>query len=429
MENKELMVVLENVSKIFDKKIWAIKKVNIKIFKGDGVAIIGPNQSGKTIFGRLIANQIVQTGGIIEYNFEKGDTMSSIGFQFRNTSWPDGFKVKDIVSLYIDIYNIRDEEWLDELANVFHITERWDKVLNSCNASWLQLFSLYLAFIHKPELIVLDEVSNAIGLDMKAKVIAFLKKYKEEHNATFVIMSPNNSLFESLCNRIVVMHSGMILSDDYTDSLEEGFNFEEYTVNLMESIEQEKSQPQPDPVFKPILRKFNLRLEKFYEIYEHFIKNENISENLDIDKTLVKVKNINFHVQELHNKLIFLASNALNKTNVDNVKLEIKILIKHIKKAIRENKKNDDEYLFKKPVDSFLKKIKPFLVYLKDDLLPMFKTDSVIVYGNEITAELSKKEIQNLRFLKKKYIQEEIRIMKLEAKIAKQRERHKKIEG
>ncbi|AHI53114.1 ATP-binding cassette domain-containing protein [Spiroplasma culicicola] len=430
MNPKDLLVELENVSKIFNQKVWAIKKINLKIYRGEGIAVIGPNQSGKTVLGRLIANQIKQTGGIIEYNFNRGDAFSSIGFQFRQTTWPEGFKVKEVVELYKNIYDIQDEGWLDELSNVFQVAPRLDKTLNSCNRSWLQLFALYLAFLHKPELIVLDEVSNTIGLDMKTKVINFLKKYKEEHNATFVIMSPDNSLFEALCSRIIVMESGLVLSDDYVDQWSEGENFEIYTTKLMNAIEEQQTQLKPDPVFKPILRKFENKLSKFNEVYDKFINNEQVSALIEEDSIVIKIKNINFHVQELLSRMNILASSALSKTNIDNVKIENKLLLKLIKKLVRLNKKNhkSEEYTLKKPVNQFLKGIESFTKYLRVDIHDTFKNNKVIVYGNEITAELSKKEMTQLRFLKKKYIQEEIRIMKLEARILKRQERIRQID-
>ncbi|QBQ07936.1 ABC transporter ATP-binding protein [Spiroplasma gladiatoris] len=421
--NKELLVELENVSKIFDKKIWAIKKINLKIYKGEGISIIGPNQSGKSVLGRLIANQIPQTSGIIEYNFTREYALSSIGFQFRQTAWPDGFRVKDVIELYKGIYNINDQEWLDKLFNTFQIQNRLEKRLATCATSWLQLFSLFLAFLHKPELIVLDEVSNTIGLDMKTKVIDFLREYKKEHNATYVIVSPDKSIFQAICDRIVVMEMGLILSDDYIDESLEGFDYDDYAYKILAAIEAKQTVLKPDPVFKPILKKFSKHYEKFNADYAKLNSKEEILDFFDTDRILVMVKNINFYIQEMQTKFMTVASTALNRSLIEELKLSIKNVINRIKELAKTWKKNRDDYKWKVYLDKFTSKLDSFYKYLKNDFYPIFKNKKTIFSENESTGELSSQELTKLRFLKKKYIQEEIRIMKLEAKILKRQQK------
>ncbi|AOG60661.1 ABC transporter ATP-binding protein [Spiroplasma helicoides] len=422
---KELLVELENVSKIFNQKIWAIKKINLKIYKGEGMAIIGPNQSGKTVLGRLIANQIPQTSGIIEYNFTKDDALSSIGFQFRQTTWPDGFTVKDIVELYKGIYNIRDQEWLDNLSNVFDINSRWKRRLESCATSWLQLFSLYLAFLHKPELVVLDEVSSTIGLDMRTRVINFLKNYKEQHNATYVIVSPDKSIFTELCDRILVMESGLILSDDHISCEDTNFDYDDYCLKILSSIETKEAKLKPDPVFRPILKKFESKMEKVNTSYEKLKSKEEVLDFFEIDETLISIRNSSFFLQELYSKLLYLASNALNKSSIDDVREATKTLLIKIKHLNKIYKKVKNTHNYKKDIQKYLQKINDFKIYLKKDFLPIFKSNKIIISGNELTVDLSEEEITKLRFLKKKYIQEELRIMKLEQRILKRQQKSK----
>ncbi|AGR41449.1 ATP-binding cassette domain-containing protein [Spiroplasma taiwanense] len=423
MNKKELIVVLENVSKIFNKKVWAIKKINLKIYKGEGIALIGPNQSGKSVLGRLIASQIKQTGGIIEYYFSNGDALSSIGFQFRQTSWPDGFKVKDIFELYKNIYNMKDKEWLDEILNVFDISSRWEKTLSMCNNSWLQLFSIALAILHKPEFVVLDEVSSTIGIDFKVKVLSFLKKYRDENKATFIIISPDETTFNYLCKRIIVLDNGLIISDDYISEWNENLDFDKYSLQIMQAIAEKEVNINPDPVFKPILRKYESQLEKFRAKFLTFLEKNVQFEN---EEKIIYIKNINFHVNELHDQLINISTSALNKKNVDDVKNNTKKLIKLIKKTKRQFNKMDNKVEYKKSALTFFKKIAMFLKYLEEELYLNFKSSKFLVNENELTAELTKKEVTELFFLKKKYIQEEIRIMKLENRNFKRQEKIKK---
>ncbi|ASP28018.1 ABC transporter ATP-binding protein [Spiroplasma corruscae] len=422
MEQKDWIVTLENVSKVFNKKIWAIKKVNLKIFRGEGVSVIGPNQSGKSVLGRLIASQIKNTGGILEYNFNQGNALSSIGFQFRQTTWPDGFKIKEIFNLYKEIFNINDKEWLDEIMFTFDITSRWNKVLNSCNTSWLQLFSIALAIIHKPELVVLDEVSSTIGIDFKVRILNFLKKYKENNNATFVIISPDDSTFHYLCNRVVVLDTGLIISDDYTDDWDKNINFETYSLQVMEAIVNKEVQVKPDPIFKPIIQNYEVHYNLFKEQYNKFLE---INQEYENEPEIVEVKNINYYINELYNQLIAVSTTALNKKSIESLKGMIHQLITYMKKTKKAIWKIDSDLPYKKSIFIFLDKVVFFFFYLENTLMKIFKSNNILNYASEKTTSMTEKEISKLVLLKKKYIQEEIRLMKQENRIMKRLEKMK----
>ncbi|AGR42327.1 ATP-binding cassette domain-containing protein [Spiroplasma diminutum] len=423
MESKEISVSLENVSKIFNKSVWAIKKINLKIYKGEGIAIIGPNQSGKSVLGRLIASQIKQSGGVIEYNFNNDNIMSNIGFQFRQTTWPEGFTVKEVFNLYKHIHDVNDKKWIEDIVNVFGIDSRWDKTLTSCNTSWLQLFSIALAIINKPNLVVLDEVSSSIGLDFKIKILNFLKEYKEENNATFVVISPDDSTFEFLCERVIVLENGFIISDDYITDWKNNLTFEKYSLNIMDAIKQNEITVKPDPLFKPIIKKFETNSAIFRDKYNIFLE-KNIGH--EHEPNIVEIRNIDFHINELQNILENLLSTAINRKNIEQVILHTKMLIKIFKKTKKKINKIDPKIKYKKSALMFFNRTERFLEYLEQDLYKSFKSNKYIAYATELTAELSKKELEKLSALKKKYIQEEIKSMKLENRILKKQQKQEK---
>lgn len=419
MENKKPIVILENVTKIFNKRNWAVKKINLKIQRGTGIAVIGPNSSGKSVLARLVASLIKPTSGIVEYNFTRGDAYSSIGFQFFQTSWPEGFKVKEIVTLYKKIYDIQDEAWLEQLSNLFDINSRWDRILNTCGTSWLKLFSLYLALIHKPELVILDEVSNSIGLDMKLKIVDFLKEYKENYNATFILISPDEMLFQQICDRIIVLQSGLIATEDQIADLPEGTSLKDYVFEVLNAIAADEVQAKPDPIFRPILKKYEKKLEHFNQEYEKFIATKNLASTIDLSDSLIMLKNYHFHSEGVHQVLLKASTSPLDKKIIDEVRAEIKVFLKTFKKAKSLVKKEPIEFKFKKAELKALDRFASFNKYVKEELYPIFRSSKLIVDGNEVTAELSNKEMVRLKAMKKKYIQEEIRLMKLEDRIIK----------
>jgi ABC-2 type transport system ATP-binding protein len=150
---KEILVELNNVSKII-KGEWKVKRVDLNINRGESIGIIGQRDSGKDILTALIENKLKPTGGEIEYFFNRQKLLESVGVQISNKSWPMGFKTKDVVRLYRDIYGITDEEWMTLLIDVFELKQIWNDELINISPSWAQIVSLFVAVIHRPELLI-----------------------------------------------------------------------------------------------------------------------------------------------------------------------------------------------------------------------------------------------------------------------------------
>lgn len=412
----KILVELNNVSKIFNKNNWAIKKVDLNIIKGETVALIGPNGGGKTVLGSMIANVVNVTSGVINHNFDKGNALTQIGYQFRENNWPIGFKGKDIVELYKQIYGINDEAWIDELIETFDMKLILEKSLDKVSTAWKQLFSLFLALLNKPELLVIDEIPNNIGIDVQTKINSLLVKCKNEYEITMIISSPGKILFDALCDRILVINDGIILYDENISSWSKDIDYEKYLEEITYKVKQNDVAPIPDPVFKPILRKFESKLDKLKETLASMEKLSLVfKDEIQEEKYLSYLKNIAHYCDGLSQQVISMASSFLSKQNIDKSKVDAYVVLKHIQIFLKIEKELVPAD--KKVLEKYNKKLLTFKSYLKDELIPIFKNKKIIIDGNEITAGLTKAELKELKTLKKRYISEELKYIKLESKL------------
>lgn len=407
---------LENLTKVFDNKIWALKKINLSIIRGESVAIIGPNGSGKSVLAKIISNLSEKTSGIVEYNFVKNNILHSIGYQFRDVDWPIGFVVKDVINLYKYSYGIDDEEWMDILIKTFNIEINLNKNLDGCSITWLKLFTLFLALIHKPELVILDEISNTIGIDVKNKIINFLYEYKENNNATFIFVSPDKMIFDKLCDKIVVLHNGLIIKNEYIKDMASDFEFEEFTTHIMKDIEKKTIKPKPDPVFKPILSRFEEFYKPYIESYEN-IKNKLI-DFIDkgynqIENIKVKLKNRNHYIKVFYEQLLDISNSFLSKLKISKAR---KILVKLINshklyiKGIKRTKITDE---LKKMFIHYNELNTQFIIFINKKLVPIFRDDIVFVKNDDKTISMSKHELNQLKAMKQKMIHDELKRVRI----------------
>ncbi|ATG97482.1 ATP-binding cassette domain-containing protein [Mesoplasma lactucae] len=410
-----IIVELDNVSKTFNRQTWAVRKVDLQIRKGECIALLGANGSGKSTLGRLIANVIKQTSGIIDYYFKEENIFNAIGYQAREQAWPNGFKVSDVTSLWINIYNVQDQEWVARLRNVFGIDDIWNKALSKLSIVNLQLFAIFLAMIHKPELLVIDDLSSALDYERKSKIIDLLKEYLKDDN-TIVLIYPDEYIMSVIASRVIYLHKGTITDDLTVKQIkkEYGSIFEFNKMASNEEINKEKRK-KTDPFFRPLLRRYKSLLDDLQNVYDSYFAN-NLSE-IDAEFDL-NVKNGIFYVNELGTQFNELASSDISKKAIDAMKEAINKVVKEIKRIIKLIKKEKKVVPPIKHLEQLQVAFERILNFLTTKLKDSLKNNKIIINGNEVEIELPKAEKKRLEELKERYIKEELKIIRLEKRKA-----------
>ncbi|AXK51291.1 ATP-binding cassette domain-containing protein [Spiroplasma alleghenense] len=416
MKEKEsnVLVELNNVSKIFKKGAWALKKVNLKIHRNEIVTFLGANGSGKSVLASIIANNLAQTAGFIDYYFTQDSVFNSVGIQFRDQSWPSGFITKDIIELYKNIFLMEDEVWIQTLIEVFEINAFINKPLSKLSVVNLQMFSLFLAFFHKPELVVVDEISSSIGYNFRTRIFEFFESFVKNYNGTLIIVSPDHDFIDQYASRVIFLNDGHIIDDRSIFELEQKYlSAANYIKKISNEITSKIIKPKPDPFFKPILRDYNLQLtglkkqiEKAFEKYT-FVKESSFE---------IFVENILFYFDEIANEITELSNQSLEKENVINLRRLIKSNTKRSKVELQKIKrfiKQNSNFLKLKKIE---KLIKDFIDYLNIKVKPIFRSNEIIFGGKKKKLLNINSDQTELEKMKQKYIRKELKIIKMERK-------------
>ena len=213
IKNPDLIKII-NLSKSYGNN-KVLKNINLTIKKNERVAIIGENGAGKTTLAEIIAQIKKFNKGSITYNFkEKGLPKERIGFQFQISSYPSKIRIKDIIGFYQKIYIGKiDKNILKLTLKAFDLEKYWNIDVKKLSGGQKQRLNILLAIFHKPELLILDELSS--GLDIQSseyikKLITFIIK---ENKLTLLMVSHNISEMDFLCNRFIVIENGSIIFD------------------------------------------------------------------------------------------------------------------------------------------------------------------------------------------------------------------------
>lgn len=404
------VVNLDGVAKVFGKDVWALKRINLKINKNETIAIIGPRYSGKSILASIIGNQQAASNGIIEYNFKQTNLLKAIGYTQKSLEWPTGIKIKDIVNLYTTSFEVNDDEWMSRLYEVFDIEKSLNKKVDNNDKTFLKMFSLFLTFIPKPELIIVDEITQVVSMDNKERVLNFMKEYKEEYEVTYVITNPDDFTFNFLCDRLIVMNKGFIIREHMKS---ENFVYSSYSLDIINRIKQKSVKPlTPDPIFKPIIErfvdKFNILTERRAKFVLRMSKLVLTPEVENLNQTLSKISQ---SIKHFNQKLTDYSGNFISKSEINKLNDSLTNIEKKHKKYLKDYKKSNVANEYKAIYAKFNPWLAEFVRFLQTELLPMIQM-KVMYQENENTLALSKHEKLELDRLKKKLIKQEIKDIK-----------------
>ncbi len=205
------MIIANNVTKNFGK-LKALDNVSVTCNKGQCIALIGPNGSGKTTFIKSILGMIVPDSGFITFNGKNiardWQYRTAIGYMPQIGRYPENMTIGQVLDMMKDIR--KSTEPLDEdLVNEYDLKSLLGKRMRTLSGGTRQKVSACLAFMFNPQVLILDEPTA--GLDpasseiLKAKIIREIKQGK-----LVMITSHVLSDLDELVSQVIYMQDGKL---------------------------------------------------------------------------------------------------------------------------------------------------------------------------------------------------------------------------
>ncbi len=217
-------------------KVEVLTGISFEIKAGERVAFVGANGAGKSTLSEIIAKIKEPTSGKVEYSFgkTKAEISAHIGIQFQDSSYPDFYRVGDLVDFVIDVSGIKiTEKEKQHLYETFDLDELKKEVANGLSGGQQQRLNVMLAIANNPELLILDEVGTGLDVESRSKIKRYIKDYVSKHNATLILVSHNQDEVIELVDRVITIHNGQIYQDQpLQDILDKYIEFDVYMNDL-----------------------------------------------------------------------------------------------------------------------------------------------------------------------------------------------------
>lgn len=253
-------LTLENITKTYGEKVL-FQDLSLQISKGQKVALVAKNGTGKTTLLKVIAG--IETGEgenskilmkrdikigyleqapdflpdqtILEAAFDSDNPMIQAIIEYEDALLKpnDGDAIQTALAKMDDLKAWDMEARIKEILTKFNIS-RFDQKIHTLSGGQKKRLALAKLIIEEPDFLIMDEPTNHLDLDM----IEWLEEYLKTANLTLFLVTHDRYFLERVCNNIVELERGHLYkySGNYADFLEKkALRFENQTIELDKS--------------------------------------------------------------------------------------------------------------------------------------------------------------------------------------------------
>ena len=229
--------------------LHALKGIDLSIEEGEFFALLGPNGAGKSTLINILAGLIKPSSGDI----------SVLGFDvvehFRQARQLLGIVPQELV--FDPFFNVREmlrfqagyfgrgpenDAWVDEILVGLGLVDKANTNMRKLSGGMKRRALIAQALAHKPPVIVLDEPTAGVDVELRQTMWAFIKKLNREGH-TIILTTHYLEEAETLCNRIGMMKQGELVALDSTANLLNKFAGKKLSLTLGEVSLPEAIRP------------------------------------------------------------------------------------------------------------------------------------------------------------------------------------------
>jgi ABC-2 type transport system ATP-binding protein len=220
-------ISFQSVSKTFQTArgpFQALDGVSFDIEQGEFFGLLGPNGAGKTTLISILAGLAKATSGTVSVlgtnvNTQAAEARKKLGVVPQELVFDPFFNVREALRFQSGYFGVtKNDAWIDELLESLGLSDKANHNMRQLSGGMKRRMLVAQALVHKPPVIVLDEPTAGVDVELRQTLWQFIAKLNKLGH-TVLLTTHYLEEAEALCQRIAMLKNGKVVALDRTDEL------------------------------------------------------------------------------------------------------------------------------------------------------------------------------------------------------------------
>ncbi len=219
-----MAIKIHQIKKSFST-VCALNNLSLHIRKGEFFGLLGPNGAGKSTLINIMAGLTKPDQGAVEiegFDVAKDYRMSRrhLGVVPQELVFDPFFTVREVLLIQAGYFGLGKENhpWIDYLIESLTLADKAHTNMRALSGGMKRRVLIAQALVHKPSVVILDEPTAGVDVELRASLWSFIKKLHSE-GLTIVLTTHYLEEAESLCDRIAILNHGHLIALEEKEAL------------------------------------------------------------------------------------------------------------------------------------------------------------------------------------------------------------------
>ncbi|WP_339113566.1 ABC transporter ATP-binding protein [Thioclava sp. GXIMD2076] len=202
----------------------ALKGLDLDIPEGSIFGLLGPNGAGKSTTINILAGLVRKSAGSVKiWGFDQDEnprqSRAAIGVMPQEINMDPFFKPRDLLELQAGLYGVpKAERWTDEILELVGLADKAETYARSLSGGMKRRLLLAKALVHKPRILVLDEPTAGVDIELRNMLWRNVRKLNEQ-GMTIILTTHYLEEAQEMCDEIAIINHGELIVRDRTEAL------------------------------------------------------------------------------------------------------------------------------------------------------------------------------------------------------------------
>ena len=238
--SSDVAISVRDLNKIYgvgSKNEKALNNISLQVKKGSIFGLLGPNGAGKSTFINILADLVRKTSGHIEifgmsHDENLKDVKKLMGIVPQELNIDPFFTPYELLEIQAGLFGVpKKNRRTNEILKLLALEDKSHAYARTLSGGMRRRLLIAKAMVHNPEILILDEPTAGVDVELRANLWANINKLNNE-GKTIIITTHYLHEAEELCNEIAIIDNGNLITKDTTSNIKSLIDRKQIIISL-----------------------------------------------------------------------------------------------------------------------------------------------------------------------------------------------------